>query len=65
MAFELPQLGYAHDALEPHIDAPAAHNSPFVFKYLNVVDFCSLSQFFEFSPPCGYDFSDFNGQHIG
>ncbi|MEJ6822280.1 MAG: superoxide dismutase, partial [Flavobacteriales bacterium] len=21
MAFELPQLGYAHDALEPHIDA--------------------------------------------
>jgi len=21
MAFELPQLGYAHDALEPHFDA--------------------------------------------
>src|SRR6056300_599586 len=21
MAFELPELGYAHDALEPHIDA--------------------------------------------
>ena len=21
MAFELPQLGYAYDALEPHIDA--------------------------------------------
>lgn len=49
MAFELPELGYAHDALEPHIDAKTMeihhgkHHNGYTIKLNNAIEGTELA----------------------
>ena len=52
MAFELPQLGYAHDALEPHFDARTMeihhgkHHAGYTSKLNAAVEGTSIGEWF-------------------